>query len=367
MRKSEAGLFESFLFFDHLRLFRISDFEIRILLFSASSMFKPRRTLRKLASAIVMLILFCAPASAADKLRIGYGAPSVTMSILWITKEGKLFEKNGLDVEVLYLESALVQRALITGTIAFGEMTGSLMAAPKLQGADLVMVASFLNNLLYRLVARPEVRSVTDLKGKRVGVSRFGAGADRATRLLLTKLGLNPEKDVVLLQIGGSPIRNAALLAGSIDATIVDPPDHKRLQEAGMRILANMEEMKIPFQHTGLVTTRAQVSQSPDLARRVVKSFVEGIQLASANSEVSKRAFRKYLRLQQERELDDAYQLLRSFVTKKPYPTVEGFKAVLAELAEQIPAAKIADAREFFDTRFLEELDRSGYIDGLYR
>ena len=110
MRKSETGLFENFLFFDHLRLFRISDFEIRILLFSASSMFKPRRTPRKLASAIVMLILFCAPASAADKLRIGYGAPSVTMSILWITKEGKLFEKNGLDVEVLYLESALVQR-----------------------------------------------------------------------------------------------------------------------------------------------------------------------------------------------------------------------------------------------------------------
>jgi ABC-type nitrate/sulfonate/bicarbonate transport system substrate-binding protein len=125
---------------------------------------------------------------AVDKLRIGYGAPSVTMSMLWITKEGKLFEKNGLDVEVLYLESALVQRALIAGNIAFGEMTGSLMAAPKLQGADLVMVASFLNHLLYRLVARPEIKTATDLKGKRVGVSRFGAGADRATRLLLTRL-----------------------------------------------------------------------------------------------------------------------------------------------------------------------------------
>ena len=162
----------------------------------------------------------CTPnAIAVDKLRIGYGAPSVTMSMLWITKEGKLFEKNGLDVEVLYLESALVQRALIAGNIAMGQMTGSLMAAPKLQGADLVMVSSFLNNLLYRLVARPEIKSVADLKGKRIGVSRFGAGADRATRLLLTKLGLNPEKDVVLIQIGGSPTRIAALSAASIDAT----------------------------------------------------------------------------------------------------------------------------------------------------
>ena len=200
---------------------------------------------------ILISFVFAHSVFAADKLRIGYGAPSVTMSILWITKEGKLFEKNGLDVEVLYLESALVQRALIAGNIALGQMTGSLMAAPKLQGADLVMVDSFLNNLLYRLVARPEIKSVADLKGKRVGVSRFGAGADRATRLVLTKRGLNPEKDVVLLQIGGSPTRIAALSAATIDATIVDPPDHKRLQEAGMRILANMEEMKIPFQHTG--------------------------------------------------------------------------------------------------------------------
>jgi NitT/TauT family transport system substrate-binding protein len=310
----------------------------------------------------------CMPnAAAVDKLRIGYGAPSVTMSMLWITKEGKLFEKNGLDVEVLYLESALVQRALIAGNIAFGEMTGSLMAAPKLQGADLVMVAGFLNHLLYRLVARPEIKTVADLRGKRVAVSRFGAGADRATRLLLSKLGLNPEKDVVLLQIGGGPTRIAALLAASIDATILEPPDHKRLQEAGMRVLANMEEMKIPFQHTGLVTTRSQIAQSPDVVRRVVKSFVEGIQLMTTNPEVSRRAFRKYMRLQQERELDDAYQVLRGFMPRKPYPTLEGFKAVFAELGEQIPAAKIADPKDFVDTRFLEELDRSGYIDGLYR
>src|ERR1043166_2969130 len=177
------------------------------------------------AFTLIVNLSFCAPASAADKLRIGYGAPSVAMSVLWITKEGKLFDKNGLDVEVLYLESALVQRALIAGNIAFGEMTGSLMSAPKLQGADLVMVASFLNHLLYRLIARPEIKSVGDLKGKRVGVSRFGAGADRATRLLLSKLGLNPEKDVMLVQVGGAPTRVAALAANTIDATIVEPPD----------------------------------------------------------------------------------------------------------------------------------------------
>jgi NitT/TauT family transport system substrate-binding protein len=315
----------------------------------------------------IIALLFSNPADSADKLRIGYGAPSLAMSVLWITKEGQLFERNGLDVEVLYLESALVQRALIAGNIAFGEMTGSLMSAPRLQGANLVMLAGFLNQLIYRLVARPEIKSVADLKGKRVGVSRFGAGADRATRLLLTKLGFNPGTDVTLLQIGGAPTRLAALSANSIDATIVEPPDDQKAQAAGMRVLANMEEMRIPFQHTGLVTTHAQVAKSPDIARRVVKSLIEGIHLATVNAEIPKKAFRKHMRLNQERELEDAYQILRGFLPRKPYPTIEGFKAVFAELAEQIPAAKTADPKDFVDTRFVEELDRSGYIDALYR
>ena len=307
------------------------------------------------------------PSLAVDKLRIGYGAPSVAMSVLWITKEGRLFEKNGLDVEVLYLESALVQRALIAGNIAYGEMTGSLMSAPKLQGADLVMVASFLNKLLYRLISRPEIAAIAELRGKRVGVSRFGAGADRATRLLLGKLGFNPEKDLTLIQVGGAPTRLAALIANSIDATIVEPPDHKKAQDAGMRVLANMEEMNVPFQHTGLVTTRAQLSKAPDISRRVVKSFVEGIHLAMTNAEVAKQAFRRYIRLQQDREQEEAMQVLRSFLPRKPYPTMDGFKAVFAELADQIPAAKSADPKDFIDTKYLDDLDRSGYIDGLYR
>ena len=324
--------------------------------------------IHRAAITVLILLGFTAPfrSSAADKLRIGYGAPSVAMSVLWITKEGRLFEKNGLDVEVLYLESALVQRALIAGNIAFGEMTGSLMSAPRLQGADLVMIAGFLNKLLYRLITRPEIASVADLRGKRIGVSRFGAGADRATRLLLGKLGFNPEKDLTLIQVGGAPTRLAALIANSIDATIVEPPDHKKAQDAGMRILANMEEMNVPFQHTGLVTTRAQLAKAPDVSRRVIKSFVEGIHLAMTNTEVAKQAFRRYIRLQQDREQDEAVQVLRSFLPRKPYPTVDGFKAVFAELADQIPAAKSADPKDFVDTRLLEELDRSGYIDGMY-
>ena len=119
------------------------------------------------------------------------------MAPLWIAQEGKVFARNGLDVEVLYLESALVQRALIAGEISFGEMTGALLSAPRLQGADVVMVLGFVDRLLFRLVARPRFKTAADLKGKRIGTSRYGAALDRAARLVLPKLGVNPDKDVI--------------------------------------------------------------------------------------------------------------------------------------------------------------------------
>lgn len=307
------------------------------------------------------------PSAALDKLRVGYGAPTATMAPLWIAQEGKIFPRNDLEVEVLYLESALVQRALIAGEVQFGEMTGALLSAPRLQGADVVMIAGFVDRLLFRLMVRPEIRTATDLKGKRIGTSRFGAAIDRATRLLLTRLGLNPDKDVVFIQIGGEPTLLGALLGKTIDAALLQPPRHRKAIEGGMKVLANLEEMNIPFQHTGLVTTQKFIAKNPEVTRRVVKSFVESIHLMRTNPEIAKKAISKYMRLTDEREIEETYQLLRRVTLTKPYPSIEGIKTILADLSDQLPAAKNADPKEFVDTRFLEELDRSGYIERLYR
>jgi NitT/TauT family transport system substrate-binding protein len=289
------------------------------------------------------------------------------MAPLWIAQEGKIFPHNDLEVEALYLESALVQRALIAGEVQFGEMTGALLSAPRLQGADVVMIAGFVDRLLFRLMVRPEIRTAADLKGKRIGTSRFGAAIDRATRLLLNRLGVNPEKDVTFIQIGGEPTLLGALLGKVIDAALLQPPRHRKAMEGGMKILANLEEMNIPFQHTGLVTTQKFIAKNPDLTRRVVKSFVDSIHLMRTNPATAKKAIGKYMRLQDEREIEESYQLLRRVALIKPYPSIEGIKTILADLSDQIPAAKTADPKDFVDTRFLEELDRSGYIERLYR
>src|ERR1041384_6322458 len=182
---------------------------------------------------LLLELIWCFPARGADQVRIGYGSLSTYYSPIWTAGEAKIFQKNGIDTEVLYLESALVRTALIAGDIAMGGMSGTTMAAPRLQGADPIIIASFLNSLQYRLVVGPEIKTPAQLKGKRVGVAGFGLGAHRGAQIMLAKLGLNPDNDVVMLQIGGDPTRLSALLSGTIDASVFNPPLYKRRGRGG--------------------------------------------------------------------------------------------------------------------------------------
>lgn len=225
----------------------------------------------------------------------------------------------------------------------------------------------FRTTCLFALFVRPEIKSAADLRGKRIGVAGFGLLVDRAARLVISKLGLNPEKDVIFFQTGGEATRLAALVGNSIDATVLNPPVYKRAVEAGMRVLANMEEMGIPFQNSALVTTQRFIAKNPEVMRRLTKSFVEGIHLIKTNPEVTKLAIGKYMRMKEPKDLQEAYEILSDLTQRKPYPTLEGFKNIIAELSPKVPAARTADPKDFVDVRFLEELDRSGFIDGLYR
>ena len=320
-----------------------------------------------IGSMAILVLLSGSAARSAEQIRVGYGSLSTSYAPIWVAGEAQLFQKNGITAEVLYLESALVRTALIAGDIVMGGMSGTTMAAPRLQGADPIIIASFLNSLQYRLVVRPEIKAPSELKGKRVGVAGFGLGAHRGAQIMIAKLGLNPDTDVVMLQIGGDPTRLSALLSGNIDASVFNPPLYKRAVEAGMRVLANIEEMGFPVQASALVSTEQFVRRNPDLTQRAIKSIIESIHLVKTNPELTKRAIRKYMRFKDDRDTDEAYQIMRDVTPRKPYPTVEGMKTVLDELALKVPAAKTAQPREFMDTRFIEELDRSGFIDGLYK
>jgi NitT/TauT family transport system substrate-binding protein len=319
---------------------------------------------------VLMLVgLLMQPALAADKIRIGYSGLSPATGMLWVTHEGKLFEKNGLLPEVLFLRNNLGQSALIAGEIEMCGYSASLLAPARVQGADPLMIVSFQRKLNYRLVVRPEIRTLADLKGKVLGVTRYGTVNDWTMRLLLNKLGLNPERDVRVIQVGDSaPVVTTSLIAGkTFDGALLQPPYYNKAVESGMRVFANMEEMDIPFQQTGLNTTQSYVAKSPDIVRRVVKSVVEGVHLIHTNPALAKRAISRYMQIKDEKSVEESYQQLKSTSEIKPYPSAEGFKTILDDLAKKLPAARTANPRDFMDARFIQELDKSGYIDGLYR
>ena len=302
--------------------------------------------------------------AAADKIRVAYSAVAPTQGVLWVAEVAGLFSKNGLSAEIVYTRAAI--ETLIAGEVEFGQMTGALMFSARLQGADPVMLAGVQDILNDRLVVRPNINSVEDLKGKRVGVFRFGSASHMRMLNVLPRYGMG-ERDVTFLQVGDTPERLIALNGGSIDATLLSPPDHLEALRAGTKILLNLRDMNVPYQGTGLVTTQRLLVRNRDLARRVVKTFVEAIHLVRTNPALSKRAFAKYRQTKDEKRIEDAYQTLREVVKPKPYPSVEGFKTIINDALDGIPAAKTANPKDFIDTSLLEELDRSGYIDGLYR
>ncbi len=326
------------------------------------------KTLTFIATVLLLIATLANSPFAADKVRIGYSGATVSNAMLWVTDEGKLFQKNGIEPQILYLQTTLGQTAMIAGEIDMCVYSGSLLSSARLQGADVVMVASFLNKPLYRLVVRPEIRAVADLKGKRLGITRFGTVTDSMSRLLVGKLGLDPDKDVSYIQVGDVPILMASLASGKIiDGAIIQPPYYLKAVASGMRVLANMQEMDIPVQQTGLNTTQKFIAKNPDVVRRIVKSVIEGIHLMRTNPAIAKRALAKRMQIRDEQEVEETYQLLKSFVQVKPYPIAEGFKTIFDDLAKRVPAAKNANPKDFVDTRFIEEFDRSGYIEGLYR
>jgi len=329
-------------------------------------------TLGKIDTLLLALVAFLCSFFAsqsifgADKIRIAYTSPGPQHGVLWIGDVAGVFKKNNLDLEIIYMPGNISMGSLISGELNFGQMTGALMSPARLQGSDVVMLVSIQELLDDRLVVRPNIKTPEELKGKRIAVSRFGAASHMRVLNMLPRFGLT-DKDITFLQIGDTPARIIAMVGNSADASSFSPPDHLAAVQSGMRVLLNMAELNIYYQGTGLVASQRYVAKNRDIAKRMVKSYVDTIHIVKTNPELAKRAFVKYRKTKDEKQLEDAYQTLLEIVKPKPYPNLESFKTIFKDVSDRLPAARTANAKEFVDTSFLEELDKSGYIDGLYR
>jgi NitT/TauT family transport system substrate-binding protein len=312
----------------------------------------------------VILCVFSTAAAGADKIRVAFSAVAPTQGVLWVADVGGLLNKNGFSAEIIYTRAAI--ETLVAGEVDFAQMTGALMSSARLQGADPVMIAGVQDTLEDRLVARPTIKAMEELKGKRIGVFRFGSASHLRLLYVLPRYGLS-ERDITMLQVGDTPERLIALASGSIDATLLSPPDHFEALRAGMKILLNLRELNVPYQRSGLVTTQRLLAKRRDVARRFLKAYVEAVHILKTNPDVSKKALAKYRQTKDEKRLEDAYQTLREIVKPKPCPSIDGFKTIIKDASDRIPAAKTANPKDFIDISLLEELDRSGFIDALYK
>ena len=325
-----------------------------------------------LVAALLSVQLIVAPTVSAQltRLNVGYSALSADQLPAWIAKDSGIFAHNGLDVQLIFFTGGSTAiLALVSGDVPMTQVAGPGLVSSSLAGSDAVFVAAGVTSLNYVLMGKPGVKTPEQLKGGTLAISRFGSATDSIARFALRRVGLAPGKDVTIVQVGSGPDRLSAILTGRATAAVINPPSSFLAEKRGLAVIADVAKMGLVFQHTGAATTKKFIREHPDIVRRFVKSHVEAVHKMWTDKEATVKALEKYMGSGLDREMLEKSRenvLSETMYPKKQYPSLEGLKTVVAELAERDPRAKTAKPEHFVDLSFVRELDQSGYIDSLY-
>jgi NitT/TauT family transport system substrate-binding protein len=301
------------------------------------------------------------------RLTVGYSAISGDQLPGWVAKEAGIFEKNGLDVQLIFFTGGTTAvMALVSADTPISQVAGAAVVNSALAGSDTVLLVGGVTSLNYYLMAQPQIKTPEQLKGGSVAISRFGAASDFIARFALSKIGLTPGKDVTLVQIGSTSARMDATLAGRVQATVINPPASFIGEKRGMTVLADLPKLGLVYQHTSAATTKKYIREHPDIVRRYVKAQVEAVHRIYTDKETSIKVLSKYFGRGVEREILEktwSNLLNDSVLPRKQYPSLEGIKTILETEAKGKPGKP----EDFVDMTFIRELDKSGYIDSLYK
>jgi NitT/TauT family transport system substrate-binding protein len=326
-----------------------------------------RRLLSKFfAAALIVLILDCR-ASAAETVRLAYAALNAGQVAVWIAKEAGSLSKYGIDAELIYIPAVAATQALVAGEIQLAQVTGVSTAGAILAGADVRIIASVQDKLAGSIYARPEITSPEQLKGKKLGISRFGALSDTAAAIFLDRYALKRNTDVAVIQLGGLPEIITALEKGAIQAGFANPPQTSRARRLGMKELFDLNNLGIELQQTCVTTTTKYLRERRSTVKSFIQAYTEGIHRFVTDREYSIQVLKKYLRVNDKELLDDAYGFYAPKMQRIPYPTLKGIKFILDEMAEKNPQAKKALPESFVDVSLLQELEQSGFFKQLWK
>ena len=310
-----------------------------------------------------------AESTALRKARMAFTSLSSVMCPPWIAREAGIFTKHGLEVEVIATPTGVEgMNALIAGEVQFLQISGGTTASAALGGADVMVVVTTLESLVQSLMARPEIDKAEQLKGKTLGITRFGTSIDVGARIALRHFGLVPEKDVAIVQVGGMESMVTALQSNRIQAGILSYPAITQALKLGHRTLLEVASLGIPYAFTGMTTRGRLIRDDADLVRRYMMAQVEAIARAKRDKNFALKVMGKYLRTANPAALAESYDIdVQKYMLRVPLTTVEAMKSVLDDLATRTPKAKDADPKKFFDDSFVRQLQASGFIDALYK
>jgi len=314
-------------------------------------------------SAVLLLLLTAQSArpQTRTKLHVIYPAISGINAPLWYATDTNLFQKYGIEVELIYIPTALqVTRVVLTGESEIAFSGGAPVVNAVLSGADLVFIGGVANVPAFYMMALPEIKSVADLKGKTVGVTRFGSSTDFALRYLVQKNGFNPDKDLNILQLGGMPELAAALSKRLIVAAPLSAPTHIRARAAGAQPLLDMAKAGVYFPHTAVIIRRAYLKTNRDAALNFFRGYSEGLQRFTQDRTAAKKIIQKYTRDSAEDIIEATYQYAVDYVVRPPYPNREGIVETLK--LSQNPEAKKANPDNFLDPSVVKQLEDQGFF-----
>ncbi|TMB65824.1 MAG: ABC transporter substrate-binding protein [Deltaproteobacteria bacterium] len=314
------------------------------------------------------VLIFGLPAvSQAQKLVVGYSGITAIQAPFWIIKDAGYFKQEGLDANLIYIAaSSTMAQAMMAGEVAISTANSQAIVDTGLQGGDLVAVGAIVNFVALYVIAAPEIKTVQDLRGKPVGVTRFGATTDFAMQMFLQKYGLEPVRDVPIIQIGVLPELAAGLSNKSIYAAAMSYPMGLVAQQAGMKMLANLAKEQIPFLHQGLTTTARFMRERRPQAKAFVRAYGKAVHFMHTRKEESKAIVSRYTKVTDPGMLEGTIQYAYDFVEKIPLVKREAIQVTLDESGKKNPKAKQAKLEQFYDNSLVQELINEGFFASLW-
>lgn len=304
-----------------------------------------------------------------DRIRVGGGSASATQMSMWLAKEGGFYEKNGLAAEVISIPgSSLALQAMLAGELPIIQLGGAASIQANLSGADSVIVATIVRKFLFSIFARPGIERMEDLRGKVFGATRFGTLSDLASRFALRAYGIDPERDITMVQTGGPAETVMAMAAGKVHAAAISPPATLQARKLKLKELLDLSKLDAEYHVNGVVTSRRYLKSHEDVVRRFLKAYIEGAARGQKDKNFALKAMGKYFRTDDKEILEESYEtVIKSNFSIPPYPSIQGIASLLQGLEKQNPKAKGAKPEEFSDSRLIRELDQSGFIKSVLR